>query len=238
MNKKRLTLGIILLVGFALVLVAIFMPWYGPGATGKPRNGLEFSDDFFNSLAKGSSNYMADMRRLSGSLTGKIVTMDLKFKDDNAAKRAQILLTQAGGTVEASGAALKVAGDLGQWVVACIDDSEAMFHNQGDKLQSKYQLDPKAALKTWWLIFQELDKDLKKQKLFQEAKIITEVTKRAIEPAYNFYGISPQPVRSNIGLLTFMLVFYVVYTLWYGYGVYEIFEGFGLGAEKGHKEEV
>lgn len=238
MNTKRLVWGIVLLASFALVLIAIFMPWYGPGATGKPRNGLEFSDDFFNSLAKGSSNYIAEMRKLSAPLKGMQVTMDLKFKDENAAKRAQILLTQAGGTVETLGAALRVSGDLGQWIAVCIDDSEFMFHNQGEKLQSKYQLDPRAALKTWWLTFQELDKDLKKQKYFQEAKIISEVVKRAIEPAYNFYGISPQPVSKNIGLLTFMLVFYVLYTLWYGYGIYEVFEGLGLGAEKGHKEEV
>ena len=45
-------------------------------------------------------------------------------------------------------------------------------------------------------------------------------------------------MRDNIALLTFMLVFYVVYTLWYGYGVFELFEGLGLGAHAGHKEEV
>ena len=62
---------------------------------------------------------------------------------------------------------------------------------------------------------------------------------RSIEPGYNFFGIFPRKaVRDNIALLTFMLVFYVVYTLWYGYGVFELFEGFGLGAHAGHKEEV
>ena len=42
-------------LSFAVVLVIIFMPIFGNG-----RNGLQFSDDFFNSLAKGSSNFMEE----------------------------------------------------------------------------------------------------------------------------------------------------------------------------------
>lgn len=233
MNKTKLTTGSILLVTFFLILGAIFMPWFGNG-----RNGLEFSDDFFNSLAKGSSNFMADMRTLATPFKGQTMSVDITLKDADTAKRAEVLFTKAGAAVETAGTTLKIKGDLGQIMFAAIDDSDAMFNNQGDKVQSRYEFDPKKALRAWWTSFKELDTALKLQQKFREAKTINEIMFRAIEPGYNFYGISPQLVRNNLPLLTFLLVFYVVYTLWYGYGVFEIFEGFGLGPEKGHKEEV
>ena len=46
-NTKKLTLGFFLLASFAVVLFIIFMPIFGNG-----RNGLQFADDFFNSLAR------------------------------------------------------------------------------------------------------------------------------------------------------------------------------------------
>jgi hypothetical protein len=39
-------------------------------------------------------------------------------------------------------------------------------------------------------------------------------------------------VRDYAGMLTFMLVFYVAYTMWYGYGIFELFAGMGLGMGK------
>lgn len=233
MNKKKLTTGIILLATFFLILGAIFMPWFGNG-----RNGLEFSDDFFNSLAKGSSNFMADMRNLAKPFQGQVMSVELSFKDAETAKTAATLFTKAGATVAGTGNMVKVNGDLGQIMSRVIDDSDAMFNNRGDEVKAMYELDPKKALRTWWTSFKALDVALKLQQKFREARVVSEIMFRAIEPGYNFYGISPQLVRDNIALLTFLLVFYVIYTLWYGYGVFEIFEGFGLGAEGGHKEEV
>ncbi len=107
------------------------MPWFGKGATGQPRNGLEFSDDFFNSLAKGSSNFMDDMRRMATPFKGQAFEVELKFKDAEAAKKIELLFTKAGATVEAAGNALKVKGDLGQVMFAAIDDSDAPVQQPG-----------------------------------------------------------------------------------------------------------
>jgi hypothetical protein len=238
MNSKKITVGIILLVTFFMVLFVIFMPWFGKGATGQPRNGLEFSDDFFNSLAKSSSNFMESMRNLASPFKGQAFDAELKFKDAEAAKKAELLFTKAGATVEAAGTALKVKGDLGQLMFAAIADSDALFNNQGEKLKAAYGADAKGVVRGWWNAFKELGNSLTKQSKFREAKVLSEIQKRSIEPAYNFYGIVPTPVSEKIPLLTFMLVFYVIYTLWYGYGVFELFEGLGLGAHAGHKEEV
>ena len=147
-------------------------------------------------------------------------------------------MTKAGATVEAAGSALKVKGDLGQVMFAAINDSDALFNNQGEKLKAAYGADGKGIVRSWWNLFKELGNAFTKQSKFREAKVLSEIQKRSIEPAYNFYGIVPTPVSEQIPLLVFMLVFYVVYTLWYGYGVFELFEGIGLGAHAGHKEEV
>ena len=237
-NSKKIMVGTFLLVTFFIVLFIIFMPWFGKGATGQPRNGLEFSDDFFNSLSKGSSNFMENMRTLSTPFKGQAFEAELKFKDADTAKKIEILFTKAGVAVEAAGNVLKVKGDLGQLMFAAIDDSDAMFNNQSDKIKAKYEFDPKLVLRAWWTAFQELGNAFTKQSKFREARVLSEIQKRSIEPGYNFFGISPELVRNNIPMLVFMLVFYVVYTLWYGYGVFELFEGFGLGAHGGHKEEV
>jgi hypothetical protein len=46
--------------------------------------------------------------------------------------------------------------------------------------------------------------------------------------AYNYFGIEAQSVRDKYLIVIASLIFYVVYTLWYGFGVMYLFEGFGL----------
>jgi hypothetical protein len=233
MNAKKLATGLILLISFLVVLFLIFMPIFGEG-----RNGLAYSDDFFNSLAKGSSNYMDDMRKLAQPLVGAPFAVEIKMTPKTAQK-TEILYSQAGAQVEVAGPVLKISGDLGKVLLKSVDDAEAMFNNQGEKVQAQYDYSGKEVLKNWWVSFDKVDAALKKQKKFKQAKVIAEVQKRALEPGYNFYGIIPSSVGDHAGMLVFMLVFYVVYTLWYGFGIFEIFEGVGMGMEKSaHKEEV
>jgi hypothetical protein len=233
MNAKKLATGLILLISFLVILFLIFMPIFGEG-----RNGLAYSDDFFNSLAKGSSNYMDDMRKLAQPLVGAPLAVEIKMTPKTAQK-TEILYSQAGAQVEVAGPVLKISGDLGKVLLKSVDDAEAMFNNQGEKVQAQYNYSGKDVLKNWWVSFDKVDAALKKQKKFKQAKVIAEIQKRALEPGYNFYGIIPSSVGDHAVMLIFMLVFYVVYTLWYGYGIFEMFEGVGMGMEKAaHKEEV
>lgn len=75
------------------------------------------------------------------------------------------------------------------------------------------------------------DRDLKKQKKFYEAKFLANVQKKAVECAYNYYKIEPQNISDKYGLVIFSLVFYVAYTLWYGFAIMNLFEGVGLRLE-------
>lgn len=234
MSTRKLLLGLFLLISFAVVLFLIFMPIFGGG-----RNGLEFSDDFFNSLAKGSSNYMDDMRKMSQPFVGTSFAVEIDLGEAEKIQRAKTLFTQAGAQVEAAGSKLKINGDLGKVFLKAVDDADLLFNNQGEKLQARYNFNGREVVRTWWQSLNNVSEALTKQKAFKQAKAVTEIQKRALEPGYNFYGIVPKRVRDYAGMLTFMLVFYVAYTLWYGYGIFELFEGFGLGmAKAASKKEV
>jgi hypothetical protein len=59
-----------------------------------------------------------------------------------------------------------------------------------------------------------------------------------VEVGYNFYGIEPESAASKAGTLTFDLVFYVIYTLWWGFAIFYLSEGMGLQMTKGKKSET
>ena len=75
-------------------------------------------------------------------------------------------------------------------------------------------------------------KELQKQKMIKEAKVVSQVNKRGLEPGYNFYGIKSEKVLDNVLPLVGLLVFYVIYTMWYGYAIFDMFGGIGLGMTK------
>ena len=100
----------------------------------------------------------------------------------------------------------------------------------------RYALTEKGAEKSvanaWWVALDPSVKELQKQKLIQEAKVVGQVNKRGLEPGYNFYGIAGEKVLDNVLPLVGLLVFYVVYTMWYGYAIFDMFAGIGMGMSK------
>lgn len=84
-----------------------------------------------------------------------------------------------------------------------------------------------------------IDKKFKKEKMIPEANLVSAVKKKAVETTYNFYGILPEKVSEKFGIMTGLLVFYVAYTMWYGFAIFFIFEGLGLTMTKAKvKKEV
>jgi hypothetical protein len=88
------------------------------------------------------------------------------------------------------------------------------------------------------MVFKEMEKDLKRQKKFDEAAWISTVSKKAVEVAYNFYGIEAKSVSETVLPMAFSLVFYVIYTMWWGYAILFLCEGVGLQMKPGAKKEV
>ena len=164
---------------------------------------------------------------------------------EKRAERASKLFTvNPGAKVEVKGAELKIEGDLGLVLKAALEDADMMFKNEGDKIKAKYAVamgtdDEKQMFRQWNNVLPKIDKAFKKEGKIEEAKIVSDVTKKAIEAAYNFYKVDAVQVKDKAGLMTFLLVFYVVYTLWWGFAIFFIFEGIGLTMTKAKvKKEV
>jgi capsid portal protein len=65
------------------------------------------------------------------------------------------------------------------------------------------------------------------------------VMKKAVEPAYNFYKIESQKVVDKAGIMSGLLIFYVAYTMWWGFAIFYMFDGIGLTMKKAKvKKEV
>ena len=157
-------------------------------------------------------------------------------KPGDAEKRAELaskVYTTAGAATEIKGAELKIEGDLGKVLEAALQDSDAMFKNEGEKIRAKYATDDeKKMFRQWHNTLTKIDKAFKKDKKFEEAGIVSEVTKKAVEPAYNFYQVDANKVADHAGMMSGLLVFYVVYTMWWGFAIFYMFEGIGLTMKK------
>ena len=224
-HKKEFWGGVGMMAAFIVVLIIIFMPVFGG------MNGLDYLDNLYNSISKGSAYYIPKINEEADEFIGNSVSVTLKMADEQQAQQTVPLFEKGGASVSTSGAELKVSGDLGKLLANCVTDSDSMYHNNGEEVSGKYGYDERRVLYNWWNVCKELDKDLKKQKKFKEAKFVAEVGKKAVELGYNYYKIVPEKIGNKIGIVIFSLVFYVVYTLWYGFSIMFMFEGWGMKLE-------
>ncbi len=221
-NKKIFYSGFGLLVSFFIVLVLMFSPIC------KGQNGLEYLDDLYNSISKGSAYFIPKLQKDIEPLKGKIVAFTMKMDNVEQASQTAMLINKNGANVQVSGSMVKVKGDLGKILDNCLKDADLMYFNQGTKIVEKYGYHEKQVLYNWWVASSLMDKALKKQKLFKEAKVVSIVQKKGLETSYNYYEIESQKISAKWGIVLFSLVFYVVYTLWYGFAIMFLFEGWGL----------
>ncbi len=232
-DKKHFTLGLTMAIIFAVIMFSMFVPFFEHN-----ENAFQASDRLFNRISKDSSYYMPEMFKLAESQNGTIVQVDITLGGENFNEYAKTMLTSAGMTVEDLEGKLIVQGDLGRMMAASLRDADAMFFNKGEEVQARYSIPERSAMYTWWLIYGAMDKDLKHQSVFAPAAVLGKVKNKGIEVAYNYYGISPISAASNWGILTFSLIFYVAYTLWWGYAIFYLCEGLGLVMKKGAKKEA
>jgi len=221
-DRKRISLGLGLLTTFAIVLATIFMPVFGG------RNALEYLDDLYNSISKGSAYYIDAVREQSDAFIGRSISATLAMESEEQAELTALLYEKAGASAVVSGTEVKIDGDLGKILDSCLADADAMYHNNADKITEKYGYNERLALYNWWKSLKAMDKKLNHQKLFKEAKVVTLVKKKTVETSYNYYGVEPQKIGDRAGVVVFSLAFYVVYTLWYGFAIMYLFEGLGL----------
>ncbi len=234
-NAKPFNIGALFAITFLGVLITIFSPVF------QGKNGLEFADDSFNKLAKGSSYFIPKVAKNNERFMGKQFSVAIKTdkpedKPGDAQKRAAniaAVFAAAGAKTEISGAVVKIEGDLGQVLASALQDADAMFKNEGEKIKARYGTDDeKKMFRQWHNGLSRIDKEFVKEKKLDESKMVNEVVKKAIEPAYNFYQIDANKVIDHAGMMSGLLVFYVFYTMWWGFAIYYLFEGFGLTMKK------
>lgn len=224
-NKKKFILGLAMMATFVVVLIIFFSPVFNG------KNGLEYLDDLYNSISKGSAYYIPKLREDVQAYAGSTVEMALSLKSADQARQTALLFEKAGAMINVSDSKLKVSGDLGAILQSCLEDSDSMYLNDGQKLTARYGYDERQVMYNWWTASKEMDNDLKKQKKFKAADMVATVEKKAVETVYNYYRIEPQKISERYGVVVLSLIFYVIYTVWYGFAFMYLFEGWGMKLE-------
>jgi hypothetical protein len=221
-QKREFYGGLGLFMGFLVVLVIIFLPIF------KGLNVLEYLDSLYNSISKGSAYHIPKVREEASKFKGNTVSVMLTMANKKQVEQIAALFRAAAAEAAVTDSGLQVSGDLGEILESCLTDADAMYGNDGEKVAKKYGYDEKRVLFNWWQACKAMDKKLKKRKKFKEAQVVVLVQKKALETSYNYYKIEPQKIGDRLGVVIFSLFFYVVYTLWYGFAVMFMFEGWGL----------
>jgi hypothetical protein len=224
-RKKEFTLGLGLLVAFFVVLFLFFSPIF------QGKNGLDYLDSLYNSISKGSAYYIPKLKEEAKSFNGNPVELSFAMANPTQAQQTSQLFMKAGAMVNVADKTLKVSGDLGKILDNCLVDADFMYKNDGKALTDKYGYGERQAVYNWWQAFKGAEKSLNDQKKFKEAKAVANISKKGIEASYNFYTIEPQSIMDRLGVVVFSLVFYVIYTLWYGFAIMFMFEGWGMQLE-------
>ena len=217
--------GWAMLLVFAIVLVIFFSPVFNG------KNGLDYLDNLYNSISKGSAYYIDKVKPDAEAFNGNSVSVVLDAKNKDQAAQTAILFNKAGANAVVKDINVEVSGDLGVILSSVLKDADLMYYNDGASVKEKYGYEGRRALYNWWQALKSMDLDLKKQKLFKEAKAVTLIKKKAVETSYNYYQIEPQKITDNLWIVIMSLVFYVIYTVWYGFAFMYIFEGWGLSLD-------
>ncbi|HBV89324.1 MAG TPA: hypothetical protein DEF42_22345 [Desulfosporosinus sp.] len=232
-NKKTFIIGIGLLLSFVLVYIGMMSPNFG-----NERNGLEYADDMFNSLSKGSAYFIDEAKQVADSQQGKNINFTIKALNPEDAEKWGKLYTTAGATVTVKDTSVTIDGDYGKILGAAVADSDFMYHNDSKSVESKYGYDGREATYNWNSSLKKIEASMKAKSQFHEASQLTKVQQKAVEPAYNYYGVEIKKVSENKASVIFLLTFYLIYTMWYGFGLFYFFDGLGIVVAKPKKKEA
>lgn len=224
-DKKKFMMGIGLLASFIVVLAILFSPVF------KGQNGLDYLDALYNSISKGSAYYVGEVKEAAAEFNTTPVQVKLEMDSELQAKQSAVLFEKANTQVQVAGATLSVSATMGQILGNCLEDADLMYNNEGTAVSAKYGMNERLALFNWHVALKAMEKDLNRQKAFKEAKMVALTVKKAVDLSYNYYQIEPKKITDSIGVVIFSLIFYVLYTLWFGFAILFLFEGWGMQLE-------
>jgi hypothetical protein len=226
------------MLSFAAVFLIILMPVF-PGDKGDSGvSGLHYADNLFNRLSKGSSWFIPEITPGVKAAEGVPVELSFSLKRKDSAPDVVKLLTTGGAEAREDSGSIRVKADLGALLGVVLEDCDAAYHDRPEAVGAKYGMDGYKALVIWREALSPMIKELQKAKKISEAQLVDLVIRKGIEPAYNFRGIEIGNMRGEFFHMLGLLLFYVLYTLWYGFAVFELFEGVGMTMKKGKKQEA
>ncbi|MFN3383695.1 MAG: hypothetical protein ACK401_02220 [Archaeoglobaceae archaeon] len=227
MGKKELGIGILLAATFFAVLGFMVTPAFDG------KNFIVYADERFDTYAKHSSYFIPEIKSEAEKFQSAIA-FEIDMKSEESAEKTAMLYANF---AEQRGSKVFVNGKLTEILVLALSDAERCYYNDDSYFEEKYGMSAREALYLWYTSLTSIAKKLEQDQRFEESLFIkTQVLMRAIEPAYNFYGLEATPIDIIGGVL---LVFYVIYTLWWGFAIYFIFEGIGIKVKKAKsKKEV
>lgn len=224
-NKKEFGGGLVMMIGFWIVFTILLSPIFDG------KNLLDYMDGLYNSISKNSAYYIPDMAKKADKLKGSAFDMKVKVEDKASTTRVAAMLTKAGAKVEEAEEGLHVSGDLGMVLAGAMADAELAYTNNGEAIQAKHGAEAKQVMFDWHNTISAMEKQFTKQEKFEESTTLYKAKTKAIETAYNYYGIEAQSIKDKLLIVVLSLAGYVVYTMWFGFSILFLFEGWGLKLE-------
>ena len=95
-HKKEFYGGFGMLAAFGVVLIIIFMPVFGG------MNGLNYLDNLYNSISKGSANYIPKVKEETDGFVGNSVSATIVMAEEERARQSTPLFMKSGAMVNVS----------------------------------------------------------------------------------------------------------------------------------------
>ncbi len=140
-EKAPFIRGSLLLISFLVLFAVLLMPVMRD-ESGNHLTGLQYADNVFNELSKGSSYFIPGVRESVKKVDGKQVQTTVTLKKADLAPLAVALLQKAGVDAVADGGKVSFKGDLGLILTSATDDADALYHNDADAVTKKYDGQP------------------------------------------------------------------------------------------------
>jgi hypothetical protein len=230
-NKKKFLYGLFGLFAFFIVLPFWFFPIIGH------RTGLQWADHLFNQLAKSSADSIPLVSKRVEKCRGVDIDLSIDPKWPGADQAVARIIMANGMSASLIGdGRVRIKGDLASMCMAASIDADLLFRGKEEALQNKYGYSGKEVIYYWWTAFDDLIRRYIQLNGPAKADLAKFMTMRILEPSYNFAGIEAKSISENVGIVAFLLMFYIFYTVWYGVSIMYLFEGFGIGATKGREK--
>ena len=172
MQSKLKVRGIFMVVSFFALLGIIFSPVF-PGKM----NGLDYMDNLFNMISKGSSYFIPQSLVESEKFADKALETKIKLANEKEAAEIAKLFAASGAQVDVAGVELNIKGNVGQIMKTALEDADMLFNNNGKPLVDKYGYDEKRVIFNWWTACSKISKYLTAEKRFDGANLFENIKK-------------------------------------------------------------